>query len=68
MAERAPTTTFTLPCWTLRHSSYFSPTDKPLCITATSSPKRDLKRSVICGVKEISGTSTMASFSSNIAR
>ncbi len=59
-ALRAPTTTRTSPRLILRHSSYNSPSDKPLCNTATCSPKRALTCRTICGVNEISGTSIRA--------
>ena len=58
--ERAPTLTRARPSRIFCHSSYFSPVDKPECKTATSSPKRRLKRNTICGVKAISGTSIIA--------
>ena len=62
IAERAPTTTLAWPDLTLRHSSNFSPSDKPECMIATKSPKREMKRLVIWGVREISGTKTIAVF------
>ena len=46
------------------HSSYFSPLDNLLCKIAISFPKRFLNKFTICGVKLISGTSTIASFPS----
>ena len=58
--DLAPTLTRALPSLIFCHSSYRSPFDKPECKTATSSPKRRLKRKTICGVSAISGTSIMA--------
>ena len=64
-ADRAPMAMRARPCRILCHSSCRSPADKWLCNTATSvccGPElnRALKRSTVCGVSEISGTSTIA--------
>ena len=59
-ALRAPTTTLASPRRILRHSSKRSPADRREWMTAASSPKRDWNQRTICGVRAISGTSTMA--------
>ena len=61
-ALRAPTTTRACPAAILLHSSCLSPSDKWLCSTATVSPNRPRKRSIVCGVSAISGTSAIAPF------
>ncbi len=58
-AERAPTTTRAAPVRSRSHWSNRSPGDSRLCSTATSSPNRARKRPTVCGVSEISGTSTI---------
>ena len=66
MAERAPMTMRARPWRILCHSSWRSPAERWLCSTATKrlkcrpELKRALNRSTVCGVSEISGTSTMA--------
>ena len=60
MAERTPTTTCASRRSMRRHSSYFSPSDKPLCKTATCLPKRARTRWTIWGVNAISGTNIKA--------
>jgi hypothetical protein len=59
IADRAPTTTFTAPEATRRQSAARSASVRWLCSTAID-PSRPWKRSIVCGVSEISGTSTIA--------
>ena len=44
------------------HSARRSPSESALCNTATQLPKRAAKRWIVCGVRAISGTRTMAPF------
>jgi hypothetical protein len=65
IADRAPITMRARPCRILCHSSWRSPALRCECSTATSvcnfpELNRALKRSTVCGVSAISGTSTMA--------
>ena len=65
IAERAPITMRARPWRILCHSSCRSPELRCECSTATSvcnfpELNRALNRSTVCGVREISGTSTMA--------
>ena len=63
MADLAPITIFASPLFALFHSSYLSPTDNLLCKSAIfSSPNLAINLSTICGVSDISGTSTIAVF------
>ena len=56
-------TIFASPLSILFHSSYLSPTDSLLCRSAIfSSPNLAMNLSTICGVSDISGTSTIAVF------
>ena len=50
-AERAPTAIRRCPARSCRHASYRSPSERAEWSTATSSPKRALKRATVCGVK-----------------
>ena len=59
-ADLAPMTTLAPPRRMRRHSSKRSPSDSLECKTAASPPKRARNQFTICGVSEISGTSTMA--------
>ena len=59
-ADRAPTATVFSPAWSCRQASYRSPLESPEWSTATSSPKWARKRRTVWGVREISGTSTIA--------
>ena len=61
-AERVPSTTSTSPRRMRFHWSYRSVMRSELCSMATSVPKQAEKRSIICGVSTISGTSTIAVF------
>ena len=60
MAERVPITTRAFPLLMRFHSSYRSPARREEWSTAMSSPKWAAKMRSSCGVREISGTSTMA--------
>ena len=60
MADRAPTATRRSPRRSSRQASARSPSESALCSTATWSPKAPRSRLTVCGVRPISGTSTMA--------
>ena len=61
IADLAPMIILAFPSFILFHSSYRSPIDSLLCKTAISSLlKRAINLSIICGVNDISGTSTIA--------
>ena len=63
IADLAPMTILAFFSRILSHSSCLSPIDNLLCKMAISSfPNREINRSNICGVNEISGTNTMAFF------
>jgi len=63
IADLAPITIFALSSFILSHSSCLSPIDSLLCNTAiVSFPNLDINLSNICGVKDISGTKTIADF------
>ena len=64
IAERAPTAMRLRPSRSASHSSYRSPSLSALCSTAIWSPNTARKRSTVCGVSAISGTSTIAVFPS----
>ena len=57
-AERVPTTTDTSPRRMRNHWSERSPSDSPLCCTATRSPNASRNAPATAGVRAISGTST----------
>ena len=65
-ADLAPTTILASPLCILLHSSYLSPLESLLCRMAIILPNLAKNLSVICGVKEISGTSIIAFFPSLI--
>ena len=58
-AERVPSIRCASPRRMRFHWSYRSVMRSELCSMATSVPKQAEKRSIICGVSTISGTSTM---------
>ena len=61
IADLAPITILAFFSRILSHSSCLSPIDNLLCRIAISSfPKREINLSNICGVKDISGTKTIA--------
>ena len=60
IALRAPTTTSISPRAQACHASKRSRSESAECSTATRSPKLSSKRRAVCGVSEISGTSTIA--------
>ena len=57
-ADRVPTTTDTSPRRMRNHWSERSPSDRPLCCTATRSPNASRNAPATAGVRAISGTST----------
>ncbi len=59
-AERAPITTEASPSHILRHCCRLWDSVRPLCRTATFSPNRAEKRLCCWGVRDISGTRTIA--------
>ncbi len=71
-AERAPITTFTSPRLAMRQESNLSPSESALCMTATLRPNLALTLFTRRGVRDISGTRSIASFplfmTSSIAR
>ena len=62
IADRAPTAIRRSPRCSARHASSRSPSESALCSTATLSPNAARNRSTVCGVRAISGTSTIAPF------
>ena len=60
IADLAPITILAFPSFIFCHSSYLSPTESLLWSTAMQSPNLAKNLSTICGVKDISGTNTIA--------